>query len=561
MAIDKIADRYIETDVLVIGAGLGGCSVAAKAKEHGLKVTLMEKTATIRSGSAGQGIDHFGVLFPREGLDALGLLKLHARWARGMNDSNVINMGLIYNLMVRAPWVFDELDKLGVTVRWDDGEPNFLPWPRLGFPIKRVSLRVHWQNVKPELYKAVRERGVDVLDRTMLVDLLKDKNAVVGATAYNVRNGEFIVVKAKAVVLATGWVSRIYDPENPSTGKYKFRYHVCPAGGSGDSWGAVFRAGGELANMDINTWTPRIRDDLTISYGNFRLNDGVPMRCLTWDGEEIVNPGPQAYAELERTGKTPIYYSLENLNDIYHKRIEVAYSDERPISFKIGQDRGFNPRKHRYEINHKPLGFTHWNGIFVDENGKTSLDNLYAAGDCAASTLGCALATATGLMIGENMEEDIKNVEPVIDEDQVAAQKEAALRPLYENDGCEPIEFEVALRYLCERYVSYLRSEGKLREGLRRLNTLKRVWLPKLQATNPHYMMRALECRNLVDVAQLHIEACLERKETRAGYVRLDYPELDPKLTDKVNFQKLQNGQIVQEFREMPKFKYSDEVK
>jgi len=564
MALDKIADKVLDTDVLVVGGGIAGCAAAVKAREQGLSVIMIEKAATERSGNSGQGIDHFGVLFPRDGLNTEQLTGLHDRWQRTHLGGSYINMNLIHNLFAHGSAVFEHFDKMGVTMKWDDDEPNWLPWPRMGFPIKRVSLRVHWQNVKPEMARASRKSGTTVLDRTMLVDLLTNNGAVVGATAINTRTGEYIVIKAKATIASTGWVSRILDPENPIPYKWKFRYHVCPTSGSGDSWGAVYRAGGELANMDINIWTPRIRDDLNISYGNFRLNDGVPMKCLTWDGKEIVNPGPLAYADLERRGKTPIYYSLDHLNDVYHKRIEVAYCDERPLSFKIAQERGFNPRTHRYEINAKPLGFCHWNGIFVDEYCKTSMDGLYAAGDCVASLQGCALAAGSGIIIGLNAGSYIQGVgEPAVDESQVKSQKEIIQRALGEKDGVEPMEFECAIRYICERYTTYLRSEGKLREGLRRLGTLRRVWLPKLMAKNPHYLMRCIEARNLLDVAEIHFNACLERKETRAGYVRLDYPEIDPSLTDKVTFQKMVNGKAVLEHREMPKTKaeYIEEVK
>ncbi|MBW1768541.1 MAG: FAD-dependent oxidoreductase [Deltaproteobacteria bacterium] len=57
MSLEKIADNFIDTDVLIIGGGIAGCPAAAKAAENGLKVTLVEKAKTDRSGSAAQGID------------------------------------------------------------------------------------------------------------------------------------------------------------------------------------------------------------------------------------------------------------------------------------------------------------------------------------------------------------------------------------------------------------------------------------------------------------------------------------------------------------------------
>ena len=60
MKLEEIADRVIETDVLIMGGGIGGCCAAAKAAEHGLKVVLAEKANPERSGSAAMGIDHYG---------------------------------------------------------------------------------------------------------------------------------------------------------------------------------------------------------------------------------------------------------------------------------------------------------------------------------------------------------------------------------------------------------------------------------------------------------------------------------------------------------------------
>jgi len=562
MNTEITADKIIETDVLVVGGGIAGCCAAAKAKEHGLDVTILEKSATVRSGSSGQGIDHFGSMFPRDGVTTRELLQFHDRWQRSLNGGSFIDENLAYKIIDNAFWAFDELDKLGVTVRWDDGEPYWMPWSRLGLPPKRVALRVHWQNVKPEMSKMVRKKGVNVLDRMMLVDLLTNNGAVVGATAVNTRTGEFIIIKSKATVIATGWVNRIFEPENPQPGKYKMRYHFSPASGSGDGLGAAYRAGAEIGNMEMSAWVFRIRDDLSISFGNFRFNDGVPNKVFTWNAKELVCPSPATYDRLERKGETPVYYSIENLNEQYQKRIEVAYADERPISFKIAEERGFNPKTHRFEINAKPLNLTWWNGIFIDENFKASLNGLYAVGDCATGMCGCACASISGLLVGDNIHTVVKEMsEPIVDETQVANQKEIALGPLHMKDGTEPMELEAAIRHTNERYTGLFKSEGKLREGMRRLGTLRRI-LPKLSAKSPHYLMRCLECRNILDLAELYMKAIFERRESRAQFYRTDYLEEDPTL-DKATIQRMENGKAILERRDMPKLKpeYDKEAK
>ena len=114
---------------------------------------------------------------------------------------------MLYKIFDNALWALEELERLGVTMRYIDGEYDWMPWFGTVPAVRlapRLALRVHWLNVKPEMAAAVRKRGVNVLERTMVVDLLTNKGKVVGATAVNTRTGEFIVIKAKAVVIATG---------------------------------------------------------------------------------------------------------------------------------------------------------------------------------------------------------------------------------------------------------------------------------------------------------------------------------------------------------------------
>jgi len=553
MALEQVADRVVEADVLVVGGGIAGCPAAAKAAENGLNVILAEKAKTDRSGSAGQGIDHYAGALPR-GLTPQQWVEMCAdpelkklTWAVSLYQKlPFADMTSLYRIYANGQWAIEELEKLGVTMRWTDGKSRPMDasshW---GGPF----MRVHWQNVKPEMAAGVRKRGVNVLERTMIVDLLTNNKAVVGATAIDTRTGEFMVIKAKAVVMATAACSRVYNPETPVPWNYKMRYHWCPASVSGDGWAMAYRAGAEMASMEQSERGYRMRDDLVLSFGNVG-NEGVEARRLTWDGEE--NRQYFGSAELERQGRDPFYYSLEHLPDDFQKRIEVAYVDERLVSFKIAEDRGFNPKSHWYELMDSRANQLHIPpGINADGNFKTTLKGLYAIGDCVAGAHGCSTCVTGGLLVGDTVSTFVSEAgEPVVDEAQVESLKKATIAPSEVKDGTEPMELESAIRYICDRYVGVSKAEGRLREGLRRLGTLRRVFLPKLIAKNSHYLMRALEVRNLMDVAEMHIRACLERKETRGSYIRVDYPEQDLALEDKLLYQRLEGGKMVFEMRE-----------
>jgi len=556
MSLNRIADKVIETDVLIMGGGIAGCCAAAKARDKGLDVTLIEKSNTARSGSAAQGIDHFGPILV-DGLTPLDIVRAKQAFDNELcGDGRFYDPNIIYKMAANMAPTVEYLQELGLPMKWHWGELYGVPmyW----FDGLRTEHRVHWRNCKPILAKAVKKRKVNVLDHVMIIDLLTNKGAVVGATAVNTRTGEFIVIKARATIVATGVFARCYEPETPLIYKYKFRFHWCPASVSGDGWGAAYRAGANLGNMDINGWHFRNRDDLTISFGNFGINEGIPADYLTWDGEEMISKHPaKFYAEMEQKGKTPLYRSLERLPDDWHKRIEVAFVDERMVSFKIAEERGFNPKTHRYEfMSNKPHNFMIPCGINIDEDYKASMKGLFAIGDCATGLHACGPAAVSGFLTGENMPSYLNDVgASKIDEAQVESQKQIALAPLSMKDGTEPMELECSTRYICERYVGMFRSEGKLREGQRRLASLRRVFLPKLMAKNPHYLMRCLEVRNIMDLAEVHIQACLERKETRGNHIRVDYSDKDPSWDSRITVQRMENGKSVLEIQEVPDLK------
>jgi len=557
MALEQIADKVVETDVLVVGGGIAGCPAAAKAKDHGLDVTIAEKSKTDRSGSAAEGIDHYGGFFPR-GMTPQKFLEQVEEMGQAFVGQRMryANPNYVYRMYAAGQWAVEELEKLGVTMRWTDGEYRFRGCHHPG-----PFLRVHWMNVKPEMAAGVRKRGVNVLERTMVVDLLTNNGAVVGATAINSRTGEFIVIKAKAVIMASGACSRIYNPETPLPWKYKYNYHWCPASVSGDGWAIAYRAGAEVANMEQAGRGGRFRDDKVMSYGNHG-NEGVSAKRINWEGEESRRGAPSSGQRSRSTQQIaqaqarsdPGYMSLEHLTEDYHKRVEVCYVDERLVSFKIAEDRGFNPRNHWYEVmDNRPNQLHFGPGIWTDGNFEGTLKGLYAAGDVIHGNGGCFAAATAGCLVGDSVHTSVNEApEPVIDEAQVASLKQATMAPISVKDGTEPTELEVAIRYICDRYVGVSRAEGRLNEGTRRLGSLKRVFLPKLQANNPHELMRALEVRNLIDLAELHMQACQERKETRHEHSRLDYPEPDPALEGMFSYQWLENGKMMFDFRKQP---------
>ena len=467
-----------------------------------------------------------------------------------------MNPNVGYILGAKAWWALERMERWGYPMRWDDGDYH---WVRNGWFGKKIMIGAHWLDIKPVMAQKCREVGVRVLDRTMAVDLLTDETGkVCGATALNVRTGELSVVKAKAVLMSACNLARNYTPETPQFWKYKMRYHGAPSAIAGDGFLGPYKVGAGLANMDLATnWNYRIRDDINLPFGSIDHGDGVRGQWLNAKGEPIPFPTAKIYDEIEKRGLDPIYCTLEHFNEDYHKRNEVCIADERFVSLYLSEKRGFDPKTHRYELmENRRFGFYGLSGVYVDESFKTEIEGLFCAGDNALGLGGCGSAVISGIIVGNQMkdycakwkltEPNGKMAEESIDETRA---------PLCNTEGTEPLELECSVRYINDRYVGIHMSEGKLKEGLNRLASLKREFLPNLTAADAHDQMRCVEARNILLLSELHLRACLERRESRGNFLRTDYPEHNPKNDNFISICRRVNGQDIIEMMRAPELK------
>ncbi len=559
MSLERIADEIIETDVLIIGGGIAGCVAAVKASEFGVDVTVLEKAAIRRSGGAASGMDHIATI-PHEGVtikDIVAQVCEDGVYPPIYNKKGLMDANLFYAAWKDAKKRLEELERWGITLRWDDGDYY---WIRSGRTGGMTTIRFHGQYFKPQLAEAVKSRGVRIIERAMGVDLLVKDGRVVGAVGLNVRNNRFLVIKAKSTIVATGIVQRIFNPEDGAPWKYKMMYHWCPTG-AGDAHAMAYRAGAKLVNMEFSSWYSRLIDDKTIMFGTLTDGDGLSTRIVNAKGE-VVSPDAfmslEKYVEEEEKGNTPLYFDVPSNPEEHQRKREISTADERPVTLKYLKDRGWNYRTHRWELHGtKPLALTKFMaGIVVDETLQTTIPGLYAAGDCVQAGGAVTGAIATGFMSAENASKEALKIEvPVIDEAQVEEFKEQVFAPLKVKDGAEPLEFETKIRTICERYTGIFRSAGKLKEGLSRLADVRRDWLHRISASTPHELMRAMDCRNLIDLAEIHLRAALMREDTRASFFRKDFPRRNPEWDKKVIFVYRKNGEMILEKGEFPELK------
>lgn len=257
-----------QTDVLVIGGGLSGCFAAVHAARRGAKVAILEKGATIRSGAAGTGIDHwmFCATNPASALTPEEMFSMFINGGAESDDpmdrgDHYSSKHMEYIVMHEAYEALLDLEEMGVKIR--DTEDDFKGAPfrdeksKLLFAYDydgRFCIRLFGENLKKALYKELRRLGVAIYDRTMCTSLLtedgKQGGRAVGATAVNIRTGRFYSFRAKATVLATAKPLRLWEFGTEKVGSYAA--HDDPnCAGDGDAM--AWKAGAKLMMMERTT--------------------------------------------------------------------------------------------------------------------------------------------------------------------------------------------------------------------------------------------------------------------------------------------------------------------
>jgi succinate dehydrogenase/fumarate reductase flavoprotein subunit len=521
--------EIIEADILVIGGGTGGPMAAIKAKEANpnLRVVLMEKANVKRSGAISMGMD---------GLNN-AVVPGHATPEQYVKEITVANDGIVHQKAVMAyamgsfPMI-QYLDQLGVKFEKDgSGEYNMRKVHHMGTYVLPMP---EGHNVKKVLYRQLRRLQIGVTNRYMATRLLKAPDGrIAGAVGVNTRTSEFLVVRAKAVVLACGAAGRLGLPASG----YMFGTYE-NAANCGDGYAMAYHAGAELANLECYQINPLIKDYngpscayVTGPFGGFTANNKGNrfIECDYWSGQMML----EFWRELQ-SGNGPVFLKLDHLAEETIGEIEtILHTNERPSRGRFHEKRGNDYRKRAIEMHISEIGFCSGHsasGVWVDERAQTTIPGLYAAGDMASVPHNYMLgAFVNGGIAGAEAAAYCNEVAlPEYDAGALEAEQERVLAPTRREDGLTPHEMEFKTRRLVNDYLEPPKVTAKMEIGQRRFAEI-RDDLSLLCARDPHDLHRALEMQSILDCADMAAAASLNRTESRWGFyhLRTDYPETD----------------------------------
>lgn len=583
-----------EHDVLVIGAGGAGLRAAVEAAAAGCSVGLVCKSLL---GKAHTVMAEGGAAAAMANVDERDSWKVH--FADTMRGGQYVNNWRMAELHAKeAPDRVRELEAWGALFdRTPDGrilQRNFggHRYPRLAHVGDRTGLEM----IRTLQDRAVHRQQIDVHMECTVLTLLLDGGRAAGAFGYDRERGRFRVWRAKAVVLATGGVGKAFKITSNS-----WEY-------TGDGHALAYDAGAELMDMEFvqfhptgMIWPPSVRGILVTEgvrgEGGVLMNregrrfmfDDIPdnYRAQTADSPEE----GWRYTQGDKAARRPPelltrdHVARAIVREVKEGRgsphggvfLDIAWIKEKLPNAAEHIRRKLPSMYHQFkqladlDITTTPMEVgptTHYmmGGVRVDGDTQMStVPGLFAAGEVAAGLHGANRLGGNSLsdllVFGRRAGEHAARFAsehgmPSVDERQVNAAAQTAVAPYERGGGEAPFQLQHELQTTMQDLVGIVRREEEMTRALDAIAGLRdraaQVCVAGHREYNPGWHT-ALDLHNLLTISEAITRAAIERKESRGGHFRDDYPAKDPAYaTFNVVIKRAPDGAMQVERRPIP---------
>jgi succinate dehydrogenase / fumarate reductase flavoprotein subunit len=559
-----------EYDVLVVGAGGAGLRAAIEASAGGVRVGLLCKSLL---GKAHTVMAEGGIAAALANVDDRDSWKVH--FADTMRGGQYVNNWRMAELHAReAPDRVRELEAWGAVFdRTSDGrilQRNFggHRYPRLAHVGDRTGL---------EMIRTLQDhgihRGIDVHMEFTVVSVLTTDGRAAGVIGYERERGRFKLFSSASVVLATGGIGRA------------FRITSNSWEGTGDGHSLAYRAGAELIDMEFvqfhptgMIWPPSVQGLLVTEgvrgEGGILLNkegrrfmfDDIPelYRAQTADNEDE----GWRYTQGDRSARRPPeLLTRDHVARCINREVkagrgsphggvflDIAWIKKRLPNAEEHIRRKLPSMYHQFkelagiDITREPMEIgptTHYvmGGVRVDADTQmSSVPGLFAAGECAAGINGANRLGGNSLsdllVFGKRAGEYAgrfarENPRVGVDKASADAAAAGALQPFESGRTENPYAIQHDLQDAMQRLVGIVRLEDEMREALSVLETLKHRAASAAVHGHREYhpgWHTALDLRHLLTVSEAITRSAIERKESRGGHFREDYPDKVPEF-------------------------------
>jgi len=487
-----------------VGAGVAGLRAAIELASAGDVLVLAKDSLHESSSEYAQG----GIAAALSDDDEVSL---HEQDTLKAGDG-LCDPAAVHTLVAEGPHAIEELIAWGAEF---DRDGSKLLFAREGAHSRSRVLHAHGDSTGREIsrtlyHKATSLPNVAIRSFSAITDLLSDGESVHGAMAFEEHSGRHMRIGARAVLLATGGLGRVY------------RATTNPDVATGDGVAMAYRAGAEISDIEFVQFHPTalhvegapsfLLSEALRGEGAVLLNGAGERFMVAYHPmaelapRDVVSRG--IVAELRRTGEPHVYLDLS--------RREPGFVAKRfPRIYETCRRYGVDLERQAAPV----LPAVHYamGGVRTDLYGRATLNRLFAAGEAACTGVHGANRLASnslleGIVYGARAGMAMRELSGT-----------APGRPLPPGALAAPAVSEACLRELTWNHCGIVRSGPELSLAIQRLDGFA------LQPAAPP--SRALyELRNLHTVAQLIARCALARQESRGGHFRSDFPQPEPEF-------------------------------
>ena len=530
--------ELINTDVLVIGAGGAGCRAAIEASNHNISVTLLSKELF---GKAHTIMAEGGYNAALGNVDPADTPDIHFKDT--VEGGAYLNNQHLVEILVK-----DAVDRIldlenfgGLFDRTAEGKIAQRLFGKQSYRRTCYASDRTGHEMMVTLAEEVRRRDIAIMDEVFVSRLLTNSGAVIGAAGVKLKDGAFVVFKAKSAVLATGGAGRIYSITTNALQD------------TGDGYALGYDCGAHLIDMEQYQFHPTgvvypesaqgtlvteaVRGEGGILYnavGNRFMKDYNPKLMEVAGRDEVARSIANEILEGRGTKHRGVFLDVSHLPSIV---IEERLESMLELFLKIGVD----IRNEPMEVS--PTAHHLMGGLKVNEKAETTVKRLYSAGEVTGGVHGGnrlggnALADTQvfGKIAGENAAMTAKSIlqNPNIDRIEVDNAYTQTYSSLDKENGSSSIELRKRLQKLMWDNVGIFRTGDALKSALNGIMKMS-AEVSGISTRNKSLSynkewIESLEVRNMLLTAEMITRAALMREESRGAHYRRDFVKTDNK--------------------------------
>ena len=532
----------ISYDLIIVGSGLAGLRAAIQAAKRNYKIRIgvISKVQVMRSHSVSAEGGTAAVLFPEDGDSIESHIYDTVKGSDFLADQDAVE-----RLCKEMPNEIYQLEHWGMPwSRREDGKIGQRAFGGYSFPrASYASDKVGFFEMQPLYDTCQKFDNIEFLNEWFVTSILQNGQKFVGITAIELSNGDFHVIKGKALIIATGGAGRIYS------------FSTYGHSSTPDGLDMAYRAGIALKDMEFVQFHPTgiMPSGILITEGA----RGEGAYLINKDGERFMKKYASKLMELAPRDivSRSIMTEIKEGRGFKHEtgadcmKLDLRHVGDEVIKQKLGGIReislkfsGVDPAKDLLDI--RPVCHYMMGGIHTDINGASELQGVWAAGEAAcvsihgSNRLG-ANSTSECIVWGKITANEAVNYmerEPSVESipsDLVDAEEKRIYDGIFRGRGeVNPYEIKQKLTDTLNDKAYVFRNETDLLEGLRKVRELRAMTWKHVDDQAKEYntnFSNVMELDSMFRISETVLIGAINRKESRGSHARTDFPTRDDK--------------------------------